>query len=260
MHFRVTVSGALPPLSTDASLSKIHWRVYKWGNKVGKMCVEEPWDKQWVVERHTPLAQVQNGETSYYIEQVEYINTPPPVQVDDIYDEDVLMYKFDDFTILDMKNYHIWYGSKLPVIHGFDLSSCVSIDSDILVEPPRLSLELQLIEPLVQKSHVQQPHQSLPRSQAGRLYPPGRGPIRDVIRESHGKPAHVQRPSPTHASHYRGSGGYVPKRTDEVRTGSDRRLSHLTHSNPTDRVQSRPLHPTVPLSGSRVRRPLFVPE
>jgi hypothetical protein len=85
---RLTISNVRQPAPTGAPV----WtRVYRWGNRVGTLRKEAPWNERWNVEARRPLAQETVGAHIFLLETAELLpNASLPLVVDDAWEEEIL--------------------------------------------------------------------------------------------------------------------------------------------------------------------------
>ena len=85
---RLTISNVPQPTVTGAPT----WtRVYRWGDRVGTLRKELPWNDRWNVEVRRPVHTETGGAHTYLLESTEPLsNAPLPLTVDDAWEEEVV--------------------------------------------------------------------------------------------------------------------------------------------------------------------------
>lgn len=90
--YRLTVTGTanVAFLSQHAHTKPIRQRVYRWENKWGYLRKEQMWDDSWLAEERTFVSAASTDENVFLLETYTPLQSLPPVDIDDVWDEEVI--------------------------------------------------------------------------------------------------------------------------------------------------------------------------
>ena len=90
--YRLTISGAAPIsfLKQLPSVKPIKQRVYRWENKWGYLRQGRTWEESWLAEERTFVSSSILGDNTFVVETYTPIENIPPVNIDDLWEEEVV--------------------------------------------------------------------------------------------------------------------------------------------------------------------------
>ena len=90
--YRLTITGNASKafLSKQAHSKPIKQRVYRWENKWGYLRQGQTWEESWLAEERTFVGSVSKDENIFLVETYTPIELLPPVEIDDMWEEEVV--------------------------------------------------------------------------------------------------------------------------------------------------------------------------
>lgn len=90
--YRLTISGAAPNafLKQLSSVKPIKQKVYRWENKWGYLRKGQTWEESWLAEERTFVSSSVLGDNTFVVETYSPIDNLPPVNIDDLWEEEVV--------------------------------------------------------------------------------------------------------------------------------------------------------------------------
>ena len=93
--YRLTISGKPTEIfiSGSKTIKPITQRIYRWGNIWGYLRQNSSWDETWYAEQRSFIASATLDNTTFVLEEYIPITSQPPLNIDDIWDEEVIQDK-----------------------------------------------------------------------------------------------------------------------------------------------------------------------